>query len=339
MKKSPTLLDKFQGCLLGLAIGDALGAPVEFMSLDEIKKKYSKRGVTNFQPWGSFDAGSYTDDTQMTLATAEGCISADQRWKERGICNSAAVVHRRYLEWLKRQSDPFESRGPGHTCLKALESGKMGTLEEKINDSKGSGGVMRIAPVGLSCSPQNAFEMGAKFAAITHGHPSGYLSAGFLALVISHIARGKSLFIAVSLAVKKLKEFKGNEETLEKVQLAQKLARGKKLVNEAIEIIGQGWVGEEALGISLYCALKFPKDYRKSVLAAVNHSGDSDTTGAVTGAILGTILGVKGISGKWVKGVENPDKIKGIADDMFKYIIESHEIRYHSAEYYKYPPN
>ncbi|MFH1227749.1 MAG: ADP-ribosylglycohydrolase family protein [Planctomycetota bacterium] len=338
MKKIFDLPSKFQGCLLGLAIGDALGAPVEFMSLDEIKKKYGNTGVTDFKSWSSFNAGCYTDDTQMALATAEGCISADQRWKDRGICNSATVVHRRYLEWLKRQSDPFESRGPGHTCLEALESGEMGTLEEKINDSKGSGGVMRIAPVGLSCSPQNAFEIGAKFAAITHGHPSGYLSAGFLALVISHIARGKSLPSAVSLAVKKLKEHKGNEETLEKVQLAQKLSRSKKPVNESIEMIGQGWVGEEALGISLYCALKFPSDYYKAVLASVNHSGDSDTTGTITGAILGTILGIEGIPGKWVKGVENSDKIKGIADDMFKYIIESHEIHRHSSEYVKYPP-
>ena len=124
------LISKYQGCLLGLTIGDALGAPVEFLRLQEIKKRYGKDGLADFHEWRGFKPGSYTDDTQMSLATAVGCIRASQRWRDRGICHSASVVHRRYLDWLESQNDPDQRRGPGSTCLSALQSGKMGTIEE-----------------------------------------------------------------------------------------------------------------------------------------------------------------------------------------------------------------
>jgi ADP-ribosylglycohydrolase len=79
------MIRKYQGCLLGLTIGDALGAPAEFLSLPEIKKKCGRDGITDFHAWRSFQPGSYTDDTQMSLATAVGCLRAYQRWREKGI--------------------------------------------------------------------------------------------------------------------------------------------------------------------------------------------------------------------------------------------------------------
>ncbi len=95
----------------GLAIGDALGAPVEFLRLPEIKKQYGKDGITDFHEWGGFKPGSYTDDTQMSLATAVGCIRVYQTWSGKGICHPASVVHRRYLDWLESQNDPDQRRG------------------------------------------------------------------------------------------------------------------------------------------------------------------------------------------------------------------------------------
>ena len=72
------MISKYKGCLLGLAIGDALGAPVEFLRLQEIKKRYGKDGIADFHGWRGFKPGSYTDDTQMSLATAVGCLRAYQ---------------------------------------------------------------------------------------------------------------------------------------------------------------------------------------------------------------------------------------------------------------------
>jgi ADP-ribosylglycohydrolase len=327
------LIRKYQGCLLGLAIGDALGAPVEFLRLEEIKKRYGKDGITDFHAWGGFKPGSYTDDTQMSLATAVGCIRAYQRWSERGIGHPASVVYQCYLEWLESQNDPEKRRGPGNTCLSALQSGKMGTIREKINDSKGCGGVMRTAPVGLAFPSDRAFQEGAEYAAITHGHPSGYLSAGFLSAMISYIIEGKKLTEAIDLCIRQLTQYDGHSETLKKIELVQKLSGSEKSVEESIHAIGEGWVGEEALAISIYCSLKFSDNFKRGTLAAVNHSGDSDSTGSITGAILGTLLGVELIPRPWVKKVEESGRIKKIAQDMFSVFKNGKEL---SLE--EYPP-
>jgi len=176
---------------------------------------------------------------------------------------------------------------------------------------------MRTAPAGLAFMPGDAFRMGAEFAALTHGHPSGYLSAGFLSEMIAQVISGKHLSQAISLGESELVRHEGYEETLGKIRLAKKLAGGNKSVDDAILEIGEGWVGEEALGISLYCALKFSHDWKSAVLASVNHSGDSDSTGSITGAILGAHLGVDSIPQRWVADVEDSEKIDKIARDLF----------------------
>ena len=109
----------------------------------------------------------------------------------------------------------------------------------------------------------------------------------------------------------------GTEGVLEKIELAKDLVVSNNAVEECISTIGEGWVGEEALGISLYCSLKFPGEFEKGVVAAVNHSGDSDSTGAITGAILGTFNGVKAIPEKWVQEVEDSEEIRRITEEMY----------------------
>jgi ADP-ribosylglycohydrolase len=325
--------NRYLGCLFGLAIGDALGAPVEFLSISEIRSRYGEAGVTDFHGWGGFRPGSFTDDTQMSLATAVGCIRAYQRGKDRGICHPAGVVYRRYLEWLRSQSDPFQRRAPGNTCLAALRSGKQGSIEERINDSKGCGGVMRTAPAGLAFPPGRAFREGAECAALTHGHPSGYLSAGFLSELIAHLVGGTTLEIAVDNSLEKLVEYEDHTETLEKIQEARSLAAGNEAVDLSIRELGGGWVGEEALAIALYCSLKFPDDWRKGTVAAANHSGDSDSTASIAGSILGTSLGIESIPQDLVRDVEDAQKIRKIADDMYRIFQNGEEL---SLE--EYPP-
>jgi len=316
------MLNKYKGCMLGLALGDALGAAVEFMSYPEIKNKYGEHGIEDLDEWRGFEAGSYTDDTQMALATAIGCIEAAEEWKKDGIFEPTPYIYKEYLRWLETQADPFHRRAPGNTCLSALESGDMGSIDAPINDSKGCGGVMRVAPVGLVFSGELAFLEGAKSAAITHGHPSGYLSAGFLAELVSHILDEKTLEESIQLSRKTLITYNGHEETLMNINLAEELAKKEVPVTEAIQEIGEGWVGEEALAIAAYCSLKFPDDFRAGVTASVNHSGDSDSTGAITGAILGTLLGKEAIPEGWIEKLENAWKIEDLAEEMYRIFKE-----------------
>lgn len=309
---------KYTGCLLGAGVGDALGAAVEFITLQQIKEKYGASGIGDFDSWGGFKAGSYSDDTQMTMATARGLIRSAEKRSKKGMWKPTLLVYKEYLKWLKTQDDPSQVRAPGKTCLSALQSGKMGTMEEPLNNSKGCGGVMRVAPVGLAYNGPNAFFIGAKTAAITHGHASGYLSAGFLAELISYMVENRDLWESVKEAKKTLFLYQGHEETLDKVDQALQLAQDSESVEESIRKLGEGWVGEEALVVSLYCALKFENDFSAGIKAAVNHSGDSDSTGSIAGAVLGAKLGVEAIPKHWIKRLENNREIQGLGEKLFQ---------------------
>jgi len=326
----------FRGCLLGGAIGDALGWPVEFMDLSTILNKYGSEGIITLQRSTSGTGkAEITDDTQMTLFTAEGILRAQTRSHEKGIAHHPTVVFFAYMRWLHTQgearvddfayvydgwllelSELHVRRAPGNTCLSALRSKQLGTIEAPLNDSKGCGGVMRVAPAGLFYPLYAAFDMAAEFAALTHGHPSGYLSAGALAHLIALLIEGQSLEPAVEQTIIKLGSYAGHEECTNRLRQAQALANGLLSDTDAITLLGGGWVGEEALAISVYCALKYPTDFRRALIAAVNHSGDSDSTGAITGNILGAYLGMEAIPSDWSTDVELSDKIVQIADDL-----------------------
>jgi ADP-ribosylglycohydrolase len=271
----------------------------------------------------------------MTLFTAEGILRADSNVQVKSTKQVALSVYHAYLRWLVTQGDPkFEEydwiydgwlleikefhnrRAPGNTCLSALLSKERGTFEKPLNNSKGCGGVMRVAPAGLAYPKEIAFKMGAEFAVITHGHPSGFLSAGALAHIIASIIEGNSLEEAVAGSLAVLKDYDGHEECSVILEKAIELVRSDLKDTEAIRVLGEGWVGEEALAIAVYCSLKHRNDYGKAIVASVNHSGDSDSTGAITGNILGAYLGLSSIPNEWVERLEIREVIEQMADEL-----------------------
>ena len=324
----------FRGCLVGGAIGDALGWPVEFLKHNEIKKKYGEAGIRDLVCTSSGKA-EITDDTQMTLFTAEGILRAETRGIRKGICHPPSVVFFAYQRWLLTQGYPkiedyewiydgwllsvkelHARRAPGNSCLSALSSRKQGTIMEPINNSKGCGGIMRVTPAGLFYRKDRAFNMAAEFAALTHGHSSGYLSAGALAYMIASIIEGQDIETAAKNTLTELETHDNHEECAQSLKQALELSEGGLSDIEVISQLGEGWVGEEALGISVYCALKYQDDFEKALIAAVNHNGDSDSTGAITGNILGAYLGLSKIPADWVEKVELREVLLQIADDL-----------------------
>ncbi len=334
-KKNNHRADNYKGCLLGGAIGDALGAPIEFMNMSQIKKFYGENGVNDLQT-GICGVAEISDDTQMMIFTADGLIkSIGTRFKGNEIPDMN-IVYDSYLDWLETQknngttqksnkgwiskiSGLYEQRNPGDTCLSALKSGEMGTLSKPINNSKGNGGVMRVAPVGLLYfnNPKIAFEVGSRCAAITHGHPSGYLSAGVLSSILAYIIKGENIENAVDKSIEILEKHSNHEEVKEALLKAKALAKTNIPPQEAIESIGGGWVGEEAVAIAVYCALKSPDNYENAVKMAVNHSGDSDSTGSITGNIIGLSLGENAIPEKWREKLELVNELRTISSDLY----------------------
>jgi ADP-ribosylglycohydrolase len=322
----------YRGCLLGGAAGDALGAPVEFLDLATIRRRHGPRGVTDLVA-GDWPAGTVTDDTQMTLFTAEAMIRGLQRFNERGIASAAGVARRAYLRWLHTQGESVSEdvldgwlvevkglhvrRAPGATCLSALRAGGHGERGEPANDSKGCGGVMRVAPVGLAMG-DFSFSAACEIAAITHGHPTGQLAAGYLAEVIAGIVDGLDLRGAAKAAFGPLAEERGHEETSAAVRKALDLAEEGAPTPSRVESLGGGWNAEEALAIGLYCAL-VANDFAHGVLLAVNHGGDSDSTGSIAGNLLGLVHGEGCIPKRWLERLELREVITRIADDLWEH--------------------
>ena len=336
-----SLASRFQGCLLGGAVGDALGAPVEFMDIASIRARFGAGGIRDYAPYAG-KVGAITDDTQMTLFTAEGLLRAATRPRLGSIAAEIPdAVAQSYQRWLLTQGDTsalspevqsgwlichgalFSRRAPGLTCLTALR--KMARYDEVArNDSKGCGGVMRMAPVGLfvhgmGLDPQAAggmaFGLGCELAAITHGHPAGQHPAGVLAALVVHLLHGASLPEALAETKALLMTRADHEETLAAINLAVRLAADSGDRDNHLRQLGQGWVAEEALAIAIYCALR-SDSVEEGVILAVNLTGDSDSTGAIAGNLLGTLYGVESIPQRWLEPLELREEITVVADDL-----------------------
>jgi ADP-ribosyl-[dinitrogen reductase] hydrolase len=340
----PVVRSRYRGCLLGGAVGDALGAPVEFMSADQIKGAFGESGIRDFaMAYGII--GAITDDTQMTLFTAEGLLRGHVRIRMKGIGHLPGVVSHAYLRWLKTQREDlsrsidigmdgwllthpelFNSRAPGKTCISSLKATKRFGVRAE-NNSKGCGGLMRVAPVGMFQETvlrhrdsekeliEETFALAVDCAAITHGHPTGQLTTGVLAVIIALLLRGKQLDEAIGKSLIPLGRRPDYEETFRAIGRAQDLDDDNPGSAEFLTKLGQGWVAEEALAMSLYCALS-AEDFESAVALSVNHGGDSDSTGAITGNILGAMMGVEAIPDRWIEALELRDVIREMADDL-----------------------
>lgn len=346
-----TLQDRIRGSLIGGAIGDALGYPVEFIySFGEIQKRYGERGITRLdtrQHWldETEQAGKavVSDDTQMTLFTANGLLNA----KKQGISLKYGIC-RAYIEWyltqIGKKSPKYKDcwisnvpelnhrRAPGNTCMSSLDDIYRG--KDPMNNSKGCGGVMRVAPISLYAAVQNRMSideadlLAAEAAEITHQHPLGYISAALMSHVIYRLVLDEEptqerleryIMEGVATIRKHYQTYHNDVERM--AELAERaifLLDSEKTDLENISHLGEGWTGEEALAIALYCALKHFDSFEDAMIAAVNHGGDSDSTGAITGNILGTAIGYEAIPQYYKDDLEMHNLILHMADDLYR---------------------
>ena len=322
------MIDKIKGCIFGGAIGDALGYAIEFYSEDEIFSTY-QGGISEYELVD--DIALFSDDTQMSLFTAEG-LMLGKKYEEN--------IRKAYLDWYHTQSHsrfykPYtklykdkrlhDSRAPGIACLTSLSKGAHGTIENPINDSKGCGGVMRVAPIGfLRDADEDVGLLAAKASAFTHGHELGYIPSSMLAYLIqSLVSDDKTLLDHVMIALNKTNDlFKDKffiHDFNELIHKAVELANSDMKDLDAIHMLGEGWVAEEALAIAIYCSLKYSSDFKKAIVASVNHKGDSDSTGAITGNIIGCYLGYNQIPSEYLEHLECTDLLETISLKLSKY--------------------
>lgn len=287
--------------LLGGALGDAVGYRVEFQRWAAIERAYGPAGIVLAVCTGPLIV---SDDTQMTLFTLEGMTRAMQP--------AEIVPHVRdaYLDWLgtQRRSAPAREvrgrlaqhptlrhpRAPGNTCLAALEHGGEGTVQRPLNDSKGCGGVMRTAPLGFlpeALSDATVFELGVAAAALTHGHPEGYLPAGAMAVFTRAALGGVAHEASVTRVLELLQRWPDSRATALAIGAAAEAAASGAPSRARVAALGEGWVGEEALAVGLYAAMT-AGSFAECIARAANHDGDSDSTASIAGQLYGARHGL-----------------------------------------------
>ncbi len=347
-----TLQDRIRGSLVGGAIGDALGYPVEFERYHALYSYYGDEGRTRYDRNFYYPehnvpedkSAVISDDTQMTLFTANGMLNAHMHNEE-----PISAIRQAYIEWYFTQigtsagyshktcwisdiKQLYVRRAPGNTCMSALDAIYRG--KQPYNDSKGCGGVMRVAPIPLYAvvdgrmTIEESDRLAGEAARLTHLHPLGYIPAALMSHIVYDLTTSnqpsrsvlvQSVIDGLGMLQKIYPEHQKELETFDKlIHLAMELADNPQKDIDNITTIGEGWVGDEALAIALYCALRYFDDFRKAMAAAVTHNGDSDSTGAVAGNILGAAMGYEAIPQDFKDGLEMHKLIVHMADDLYR---------------------
>lgn len=325
-----------KGCLFGMAIGDGYGYPTEFLSIKEIKDKWSPNGPE--QPEGN--PILVTDDTQMAIAVAQALILSSKDNFNIAILEQNLIQN--YIRWL---NDPQNNRAPGMTCIRScerLEKGLHWTRATELN-SKGCGANMRVVPVGLLASKGlDSTTIGAiaQFqSALTHAHPTALAASEITAITVSKLFNKIPAQDLLDELLKYSEQQKGeyhstylkniwdrppfrsSEEfiTLGWEQIIAVLLKVKEALlrkdkdTDPCLLVGAGWIAEEAFATALYCFLLFPEQPIKAIQRAVITSGDSDSIACLTGAFSGVYCGINKIPKDWVNRIEYKDELETIS--------------------------
>ncbi|MFB9558371.1 ADP-ribosylglycohydrolase family protein [Streptomyces roseoviridis] len=335
--------------LLGLALGDAMGYPTEFLTMEQI--------TATFGPWHKMemplsegDVVRVTDDTQMTLAVGEALAEITTSPRETGGAWGAlqpvtpaqveAALRKHLVAWLR---SPDNNRAPGQTCLNACAALERGLpwQDATVISSKGCGANMRVAPValvpGLTAEQRSGI---AQFqAAMTHGHPTALAASDLTAHTIWLILHGCAMDDLLPQLRSYAQESRhtyhsdwlgdlwrkagapdpasyiafGWDECLRALDKVAEALREPVMDRDPSEAVGAGWVAEEALATALYCFLLVKGDARGSIMRGAHSSGDSDSIAALAGAFAGAKHGTYYWLPEWIEVLEYDDRIRALS--------------------------
>lgn len=299
-------LNKAKGVIFGLAIGDALGAPTEFLKLEQIKTRFGKDGIRNLPA-----AALFTDDTQMSIAIAEALVKAG----EKDIESIMKAVREEFIKW-SHLPETYK-KAPGNTCLQGVANMEQGIHWSKsgLANSKGCGSAMRAAPIGYlyQHDPDKLKEVAHATGICTHGHPAGAAACIGPAYLVKLALDG----VSPDKMIQKLFAFTAGLS----VEFDQAISKVEKCFGwedeeKALAYLGEGWVGEEAVALAIYCFLKNPDSYEKVVIRGANTNGDSDSIACIAGSISGAYLGIEAMPAAWVRKIEKTEYLGNLAERL-----------------------
>ena len=319
--------------------------------MDAIRELYGETGLQEMEIRDG--VAVVTDDTQMTIYTAQGLLYAGE--KHCTYENTIREVHKSYLRWiaslLPTEDVPsrYEHLYPrelirnellenganpglakkmcrGGSTFRALLSGKMYSVSGPADEGVRCGTTMRSAPIAIYCfkNPTLAFRLGRDCAALTHGYASAYLAAGVMCMVIACLIEGSEMKEAIDKSLAYLKTREDGEELYDVLMKGVELSsQPSERPFDDIQTIGLGWRADENLAIAFYCCLRFGRDVKSALLACVNHDGDSDSVAAVCGNILGAYVGEEGLPPAFVEAIQFRELICEQANSLFSRAVSS----------------
>lgn len=322
--------DQFIGAILGLAIGDAIGYPCEFRGRAQILETFGPKGVRGpvaiqdprwpKPPYIMGDEqppGTYTDDTQMSIAVARGLVETSSA----DLDASMVAIGQHFVEWSK---SPDNNRSPGSTCMSGCENLSKGMhwSESGIANSKGCGSAMRVAPIGLlhSLNREELLRYARASSLLTHGHSAALEGAAACALMVSQALSGdgpEQMYEAVR------RTCQGRSDDFDKcwAKLPAQLHNKPEIaLSEAG--LGESWIAEEAAASALYCYWQSPDDFAEVILRAANTDGDSDSIACIAGGIAGAALGVDAIPLAWLEVLENAEYLRDLGSQLYQASVQ-----------------
>jgi ADP-ribosylglycohydrolase len=297
IQATPDIENKLCGYLFGTACADALGRPVEHLTLEQIKEKYGEQGILEV-PSNAF----WTDDTQLMLVLARGLLNG----AELELPGLMDKIAEELVLWLDEPD-----LGAGATTRSAALNLRDGIPWSRSGiNSKTCGSLMRVGILGFIFrnDPEKLIKTASLSGRITHAHPTADAAsvAGAYAvkLALDGIAP-EEMFLPILGATEGI-----SDEFTEALKASYELAHSNLSDEEALQKLGQGWYADETFALAYFCILRYSDNYKKAVQTAVNITGDSDSVGSVAGGILGARLGIEAVPTSWVEALKEKDKLE-----------------------------
>jgi len=307
--------NQIRGALLGAAVGDALGVPVEFAGREARKND----PVTDMREFGTHHQpiGTWSDDTSMILATMEGLVSAET-WSPNAVMEEFSL-------WLKEAKHTPHGKvfDIGNATREAIQRYGDGTNPLKCGGtsdwSNGNGSLMRILPVGLAyANDPNLVEKASELSSLTHAHERSRMSCAFYCLVVSELLHGEDLTRATSFAWEVMDHHwnftPGERAHFDRWQPEQLFARDETEIGSSGHVV-------DTLEAALWVNARH-NNYRDAVLHAVNLGDDTDTTGCVAGGLAGLIHGEKSIPAEWLEVLVKREELTTIAKCFAEFSVQ-----------------
>jgi len=309
-----TLIEKFTGCILGAAIGDALGMPNEDLTLEE-RDLYYGGEVGDFikpkrkAPCRFLKAGQYTDDTQLILATSEALVESN------GFDPDS--MKRKLIQWLDMKD---ESRYRGEATKRGIENMKKGIpWQEAGIDKAGCGSATRAIPFGLYyySNANDAMKYARLSSSMTHNNGIAKDSAACVAAMISNLIKGNIVQFDYLKEIAETIDFKNKIDDVERCLI------NSFNIEKGIAEIGNTSIAHQVVGMALFIFLSNLSDFEPAVVAGANavakgKKGDTDSIACLVGAMSGAYNGVESIPKKWLDRIENGKKLAIIAQKLFE---------------------